>query len=95
MMLGRKLNKDEEIEVNLEVTEEVPEMIPFKSNKTQIGVLSSWGLTLFSYVAVYVLGFSLDEVKIILPCVTAIICCHLIGYAITDASASFGKGKTK
>ena len=67
----------------------------FNSNKTQIGVFSAWGITLMSIIGVKVFGFSAIEIGVVLPCVTAIIVAHILGYAITDASVHFGKGKTR
>lgn len=68
---------------------------PFNSNKTQIGVLSAWGITLFSVIALKVLDFTMAEIMPVLECVTAIICVHILGYSITDAMVHFGKGKAK
>ena len=90
-MLGHRLAPDEEILVNLEVTE----MKPFKSNKTQIGVMSAWGITIFAVLAVKYLGFTPAEVGVVLPCVTAIIVAHILGYALTDALVHFGKGQSR
>lgn len=68
---------------------------PFNSNKTQIGVCAAWGIVGFGFAAWKFLGVPADILKIGVGAVTAIVCTHLIGHAITDASASFGKGESK
>lgn len=72
----------------------VREMV-FNSNKTKIGVLAAWGIVLFALLARRVLGLGIEEVKIGVQAVTAIVCAHIIGYALTDALVHHGKGKSK
>lgn len=103
-LLGAKLRKSTmkkpvKYYVDLEATNlrriKTMKLRPFNSNKTQIGVLSAWGITLFSVIALKVLDFTMAEIMPVLECVTAIICVHILGYSITDAMVHFGKGKAK
>ena len=75
------------------LTERWTRVFPFKSKKTQLGVLTAWGLGIFAVLGTRVFGFSLEEVSLGVYAVTAIVCVHILGHAITDGMANFGKGK--
>jgi hypothetical protein len=70
-------------------------MKPFNSNKTQLGVLSAWGICIFGVLALKYLELPIEVIKIGVGAVTAIVCTHILGHAITDAAVNFGVGKNK
>lgn len=99
-VMGKKLHNKENFSAIVDMKfisyiEKENHMQPFNSNKTQIGVLSAWGICIFGVLALKYLELPVEVIKIGVQAVTAIVCTHILGHAITDASVHFGKGKAE
>ena len=96
-LIQRTMEKGEVLEVELQA--EIlkgEDMAIFKSNKTQIGVMAAWGIPLAGYLAhKFLPDVSTAGIHVGMLCAAAIVCAHILGYAITDGLVHFGKGKEK